>query len=127
MELLLKEAKDKGLAVSRTMIQQFGAKSKADLLATDFLSNETKARVQLFEGGIKWCRNFMSRHGLQSARLQMAAGGVKMAGSFRAPPKYSDVSEQIEFLEEMAEACGIKRATEGIQMAKMAFLLANAT
>lgn len=127
MELYLKEAKDKGLAVTRTMIQQFGAKSKADLLATDFLATETKARVQQFEGGVKWSRNFMSRHGMQGTRVQGAAGGVKMKGSLRAPPKYSEVSQHIDFLEEMAEACGIERANEGIQMAKMAFLLANAT
>ena len=127
MEVCVKEARDKGLAVSQSMIQEFGARSKADLLATDFLSNETKARVQHFEGGAKWCRNFMSRHGMRSTRPQVQAGSVKMNGSLRAPPKYSEVSEQIEFLEEMAEACGIERASKGIQMAKMAFLLANAT
>lgn len=127
MELCLKQAQDRGLAVSRAMIQQFGAKSKIDLLATEKLSDEEKARVQTFEGGVKWCRNFMSRHGLRSARLQVEAGSVKMGGSLRAPPKYSEVSQQIGFLEEMAAACGIERASEGIRMAKMAFLLASAT
>lgn len=123
----MKEAKDRGLAINRTVIQNFGVKSKADLLKMASLPDETKARVQGFESGTKWCRNFMSRHDIRSTRPRGDAGSAKMKKSLRAPPRYSEVSAQIEFLEEMAEACGIERASAGIQMAKMAFLLAGAT
>lgn len=123
----MKDAKDMGLAVNRTIIQNFGVKSKTDLLKMTSLSDETKARVQGFEGGIKWCRNFMSRHDIRSTRPRRDAGSAKMKETLRPPPRYSEVSAQIGFLEEMAEACGIERASAGIQMAKMAFLLAGAT
>ena len=44
----------------------------------------------------------------------------------RVPPLYTQVSEQIAHLEEMAAACGIERAQEGIRMVTMAFLRAHA-
>ncbi|CAM9431297.1 unnamed protein product [Choristocarpus tenellus] len=71
----VEEARRAGLPVSRETIRSFGRKAKAQLLGKKPPGADTKG-LESFDGGEKWAKNFLQRHGMISVSLNGEAGGL---------------------------------------------------
>ena len=73
---LLEKARKTNMPVTRDVLRSFGRSARAALLVDPAASKEVKARVEDFEAGERWARNFVKRNKIQSARLHGEAGSV---------------------------------------------------